>query len=343
MEKNLDVFLVVTALELSPTTFHLRSQPNERTLPYERKVCKRESVLSEASTEGFVDALGRKLYYKSFGKPTKGCVLGLHGGPGLTHDYILPLVDLARFGYQVVLYDQLGCGKSQIPKNIGLFTVERAVEEVESVRQGLKLGRIHLYGSSYGGLLAIAYTLKYHKNMLSLITMGGLANVPFCVSEMQKMKASLPPDVVKTMELYEEAGDYSNVEYQKATQEFLKRYFCRLEEWPKDLQYSLEHLSQSVYITMNGPTEFMIIGGLRYWDVSDQLHKIGVPTLVTCGKYDEVSPKEARNIHKGIRGSKLVVFQNSSHLAIWEERDRYIDVLRKFLDSVAAKTSRRLR
>jgi proline iminopeptidase len=299
--------------------------------------------LSEAFTEGYADILGRKLYYKSVGKSTKGCVLGLHGGPGLTHDYILPLVDLARFGYQVVLYDQLGCGKSEIPKNIGLFTVERAVEEVEGVRQGLGLGRIHLFGSSYGGLLAIAYALKYQKNMLSLITMGGLANVPFCVSEMQKMKASLPPDVLKTMEQCEEAGDYDNAEYQKATQEFLKRYFCRLEEWPKDLQHSLEHVNQSIYMTMNGPTEFTIIGGLRYWNVSDQLHKIRVPTLVTCGKYDEVSPKEARNIHKGIRGSRLVVFQNSSHLGMWEERDRYIAVLRKFLDSVAAKTSTRLR
>lgn len=299
--------------------------------------------MSEAFTEGYADILGRKLYYKSVGKSTKGCVLGLHGGPGLTHDYILPLVDLARFGYQVVLYDQLGCGKSEIPKNIGLFTVERAVEEVEGVRQGLGLGRIHLFGSSYGGLLAIAYALKYQKNMLSLITMGGLANVPFCVSEMQKMKASLPPDVLKTMEQCEEAGDYDNAEYQKATQEFLKRYFCRLEEWPKDLQHSLEHVNQSIYMTMNGPTEFTIIGGLRYWNVSDQLHKIRVPTLVTCGKYDEVSPKEARNIHKGIRGSRLVVFQNSSHLGMWEERDRYIAVLRKFLDSVAAKTSTRLR
>jgi len=96
-------------------------------------------------------------------------------------------------------------------------------------------------------------------------------------------------------------------------------------------------------MTMNGPTEFMIIGGLRYWDVSDRLHEIRVPSLVTCGKYDEVSPKEARNIHKGIRGSKLAVFQNSSHLALWEERDRYIEVLRNFLDGVAAKTSARLR
>ena len=270
----------------------------------------------------------------------KGRVLCLHGGPGLTHEYILSLADLTQFGYQVVFYDQLGCGKSEIPKNLGLFTIERAVEEVEGVRRVLQLGKIHLYGSSYGGLLAIAYALKYQRNLLSLITTGGLVNVPFCISEMEKMKASLPSPVLRTMEQFEETGDYANPEYQNAMQEFYKRYFCRLEEWPKELLSSLQNVSQSVYMTMNGPTEFTIIGGIRYWNVSDQLHKIKVPTLVTCGKYDEVSPKEARRIHKGIRRSKLVVFRKSSHLAMWEERDKYVDVLRVFLDNVV-KTPRR--
>jgi proline iminopeptidase len=154
------------------------------------------------------------------------------------------------------------------------------------------------------------------------------------------MKASLPKDVLKTMEQYEAEGDYGNPEYQKAMQEFYKRFFCRLEEWPKELLYSLEHVSQQVYMTMNGPTEFMVVGGLRYWDVSDQLPKISVPTLVTCGKYDEVSPKEAVRIHRGIRGSKLVVFENSSHLAMWEEREKYIRVLGKFLALIKQKSPR---
>ena len=293
--------------------------------------------------EGFVEVLDHKLYYKSFGKSISGRVLCLHGGPGLTHEYILPLADLAQFGYEVIFYYQLGCGKSEVPKDIGLFTVDRAIEEVEGVRQALGLGKVHLYGSSYGGLLAIGYALKYQRNLLSLITTGGLANVPFCISEMAKMKASLPLATVKTMEQYEVAGDYTNPEYQKAMQGFYKRYFCRLEDWPKELLSSLEHMSQQVYLTMNGPTEFMIVGGIRYWDVSDQIHQIRIPTLVTCGKYDEISPKEARNIHNRIRNSKLLVFQNSSHLAMWEEREKFISVLRKFLGGINTNGSERRR
>lgn len=86
---------------------------------------------------------------------------------------MLPLTDLARFGYRVILYDQLGCGKSELPKNIALFTVERAVEEVEGVRQALSLGKINLIGSSWGGMLAIAYALNYQRNLRSIVTIGG--------------------------------------------------------------------------------------------------------------------------------------------------------------------------
>lgn len=117
------------------------------------------------STEGYVDVAGYQFFYRSFGESMKGAILCLHGGPGATHDYFLPLADLAQFGYRVILYDQLGCGKSQLPKNPALFTAERAVEDVEAVRRALNLGKINLVGSSWGGLLAI---VSLHCNVYSL-------------------------------------------------------------------------------------------------------------------------------------------------------------------------------
>ena len=148
------------------------------------------------------------------------------------------------------------------------------------------------------------------------------------------MKSQLPPDVLATLDKYEALGEYENPEYLKAVQVFYKKHLCRLEPWPKELVYSFEHLSKPVYHTMNGPNEFTIVGNIRYWDVTNQLHKIRVPTLVTGGKYDEVSPKVARGIHRGIKHSKLVMFANSAHLPIWEERERFIKVVRKFLNSI---------
>ena len=284
--------------------------------------------------EGFVDVMDHRLFAKSFGEPEKGTVLCLHGGPGMTHDYMLPIADLAEYGYRVVLYDQLGCGRSERPKNRALFLMERYAEEVEALRVNMDLGRVHVVGSSCGGQLAIAYALQHQRNMKSMVTIGGLHNVPLTIREMDKLTEALPPDVLAVLKKYEAEGEYENPEYLKAVDYFYRKHLCRLPQWPAELSYSLDHVSREVYHTMNGPNEFIIIGNIRYWDSTDRLHTIRVPTLITSGRYDEVPPNVARDMHKHIKGSKVVIFPNSSHTPFWEERKKFIGVLRRFLDSV---------
>lgn len=281
--------------------------------------------------EGYVSVLGFNLFYRQVGKPQSGEILALHGGPGATHDYLLSLADLAEHGYRVTFYDQLGCGRSQVPKDPALFVPEHYVEEVEAFRKEMNLERPHVIGSSWGGMLAIAYALKYQRNMKTMTTVGGLHSVPLTVREMLRMKRTLPAEVKKTMERYEAAGEYDDPEYQKAVMVYYKRFLCRLEEWPTEVTYSIEHLSKPVYGTMNGPNEFTIIGNIRYWDVTDELHTIHVPTLVLGGKFDEVSPVVAREIHSHIRGSELTIFPNSSHMAFWEERPAFMKRVVRFL------------
>ena len=288
-------------------------------------------------SEGKVEVLGHKLFFKVFTPPSpRATIVCLHGGPGATHDYLLPLRDLAKNGYRVVFYDQLGCGNSELPKDPALFTVERGVEELEEFRKVMKLGKIHLMGSSYGGMLALAYALKYQRNLRSIITTGGLASVPLTIAEMQRLKSELPPGVVRTMEKYEAKGAYEDPNYEKAVMVFYKRHLLRRKKWPPEQIYTMSHVSKPVYGTMNGPNEFTIIGNMRYWDVTDQLHNIKIPTLVTGGRFDEVTPKVAKSIHDHIKGSKLVIFERSSHLGMWEERSKYMRTLDRFIRSVDA-------
>jgi proline iminopeptidase len=294
-----------------------------------------EMTVEIEKTEGRVKVLGYELFYRVFTPSApRSTIVCLHGGPGATHDYLLPLRDLAESGYRVVFYDQLGCGNSEMPKNYALFTVERAVEELEAFRQEMKLGRVHLMGSSYGGMLALAYALKYQKNLRSLITTGGLASVPLTIAEMERLKSRLPPDVIRVMDEYESRGEYENPAYEMAVMVFYQRHLLRLKKWPPEQMHTMAHMSRPVYGTMNGPNEFTIIGNIRYWDITDQLHRIRVPALVTGGRYDEVTPKVARSIHRHIPGSKLVIFQKSSHLAMWEERAKYMRTLDRFMRSV---------
>jgi len=281
--------------------------------------------------EGYARILGFDLFYRQFGNPTKGEILCLHGGPGATHDYMLSISDLADHGYRVTFYDQLGCGRSQIPKNTALFVPERYVEEVEAFRRKMRLGRPHVIGSSWGGMLSIAYALKYQRNVTTMTTVGGLHSVPLTIREMERMKRRLPTDAQATLAKYEAEGEYENPEYLKAVVVFYNKHLCRLSPWPPEVAYSLDHISKPVYGTMNGPNEFTIIGNIRYWDVTARLSTISVPTLVLGGRYDEVSPVVAREIHKHIRGSELTTFPNSSHLPFWEERESFMNRVIRFL------------
>jgi proline iminopeptidase len=285
--------------------------------------------------DGYVRVNGLGLFYEDFiPEFKKATILCLHGGPGASHDYLLPLADLAKYGYRVLMYDQFGCGRSDELEDKTKFTFDYAVEEVEGVRKKLCSGdRLFLMGSSYGGALALSYSLKYQQNLTGLIVSGGLASSQLTVKEMNRLIDNLPSWASSAIKKFGALGEYTNPEYLKAVQEFYSRHLIRINPVPKEVQLSLEYADKrNVYRTMNGPNEFTITGTIRDWDITDQIHKITVPTLITVGEYDEVTEAVAREIHNRIRGSILKVLPGCSHLSMWEDREGYINTLKDFMN-----------
>jgi proline iminopeptidase len=286
-----------------------------------------------AFREGFLPIHGRRIFWKSVGEPgPKGTVLTLHGGPGASHDYLLAFADLARSGYRVVFYDQLGCGRSERPVDEQEYSVHRDVEDLEALRSALGFDRVHLVGSSYGGLLAIAYALAHPEPLLSMVSASGLASVPLTQQEMNRLRRELPPPFPAFLDRHEARGEFTHPEYVAAVDLFYRRHLCRLPTWPPEFVRTMALTNGPKYRVMNGPNEFTITGTLRDYDVTDRLREIRVPTLVTAGRYDEVTPAVARSIHDGIAGSELALFERSSHIAFWEERDAYMERVSTFLE-----------
>ncbi|HTP55359.1 MAG TPA: proline iminopeptidase-family hydrolase [Thermoplasmata archaeon] len=291
---------------------------------------------------GEVAVLGHHLFYRSFGPEKAAPVLALHGGPGASHDYLLPLVDLTDAGFRVVLFDQLGCGSSEVPDDRTLFSLEHHVAETDGIRRALGLGPVHLVGSSYGGLLAIAVALAHPASLRSLTTVGGLASVPLASAEMARLVRELPTETQATLRRCEAGGTTGSAEYQAAAMEFYRRHLCRLPTWPTELTRSLElAMTHPVYPYMNGPSEFTITGTIREIDLSARLGEIRRPTLVLGGRSDEVTPRVAEQIRQGIPGAQGVTFEESSHVPFWEERARFMSVVASFLTRVDAVHSRR--
>ncbi len=284
--------------------------------------------------DGFMKVSGLNLYYEKFlAERPFADLLTLHGGPGMSHDYLLSLADLSRSGVNVFFYDQFGCGKSDEPSSRDDFTIDYGVEEAEGVRQRFFGDRkVFLMGSSYGGALSLAYSLKYQKNLLGLIVSGGLASVPLTIREMHRL-IDLLPEVHKNAILEAEMkSEFTGQAYLEAVKAFYRSYLLRMDNIPEEVERSLKYGEErKVYGYMNGPSEFTITGTIKDWDITNQLHKITIPTLITVGEYDEVTPVVAEEIHSRIKGSQLEVFKDCSHLTMWENRKGYNERLLRFI------------
>jgi proline-specific peptidase len=290
-------------------------------------------------TEGRIPFGGGETWYQVVGageQPGKLPLLCLHGGPGALHDYLEPLGALTETGRRVIFYDQIGCGKSWLQADPSKWTVELFVDEVAAVRDGLGLDRIHLFGSSWGGMLAMEYALTGPDGLASLVLSSSPASIPVWAEEANRLRRELPEATQRVLDEHEAAGTIDSPEYEEATVEFYKRHVCRLDPWPAYVNRSFAGLQEhpEVYITMQGPNEFVITGTLKDWDITARLGEIRVPTLITAGRYDEFTPRQAQALHEGIPGSELVTFEESSHMQFAEEPERYLQVVSDFLDHV---------
>ena len=208
--------------------------------------------------EGYIEVPGGRVWYRSVGEGGTP-LLCLHGGPGFTHYYLEPLEVLAD-RRQVIFYDQLGCGRSDRPEDASLWTVDRFVEELAQVREALGLSRLHLFGSSWGGMLAMQYTLDRRPELESLILCGSPASMIRWVKDCDELLAAQPADVRRPIREHEEAGFTACPEYQSAILGFYREHVCRLSPWPVGLERSFAEAGYSVYTTMNGPSEFTVTG-----------------------------------------------------------------------------------
>ena len=291
----------------------------------------------QVAREGFAAVPGGNVWYRIVGDGDAIPLLTLHGGPGAEHGYLEPLAGIAD-ERPVVFFDQLGCGRSDRPDDPSLWRMERFVAEIDALREALGLDRVHLLGHSWGGWLAVEYLLSAPRGVESLVLASTSASIPQFVAEAERLKDTLPPDVRDTLRRFEAAGDFTHPAYLAAVDVFYHHFLCRLDPWPEELAESVGGLADNqVYATMNGPNEFIVTGNLKDWNRIDRLGEIRVPTLITVGRYDELTPACAATLRDGIAGSRMVVFEQSAHLSHQEETDAYLDTLRGFLRRVEGR------
>jgi pimeloyl-ACP methyl ester carboxylesterase len=266
--------------------------------------------------EGFLERPLGRTWYRVTGEGGRTPLVCLHGGPGSTHNYFRPLERLAD-ERPVVVYDQLGCGRSDRPEVE--WTLAVFAEELQDLCEHLELDRIHLLGTSWGGMLALEHALARPESIRGLVLSSTLACADEWAAEVKRLRDAI-------------AGDDEEV-----LVEFERRHFFRGESEPLELVRMREERNAAVYEAMWGANEWTMTGALAGWDVRPRLPELRMPTLILRGAHDLSTPAISKTLTDGIPHAREVVFAASSHTPVLEETERYLRTLRDFLYSVEAR------
>ena len=297
-------------------------------------------AIAAAVREGYADFRRWRTWYRVTGDldGAKLPLVVLHGGPGFTFDCLDVLKVLADTGRAVVHYDQLGNGRSTHLRDKGadFWTPRLFLDELENLTWQLGIASAyHVLGLSWGGMLGAEHAVTRPTGLRALVIANAPASMELWMREANRLREELPPQVQVTLLRHEKAGTTDSSEYQTAMRVFYDRHVCRVKPWPPEVQRSIDAAidDPTVYMTMNGPSEFHVIGTLKTWSIIDRLDRIDVPVLLISGKYDEATPATVRPFMDHIKDVRWEVFENSSHFPHVEETDRYLDVVARFLDA----------
>ena len=287
-------------------------------------------------SEGYVNVTGGRVWYRIVGSGSRTPLLVVNGGPGNSSHYVKPLSALAD-ERPVIFYDQLGCGRSDRPDDTTLWRTERFVEEVAQIRKALGLEEVHLYGHSWGTMLAVDYMLTKPKGIKSLILASPALSVSRWVQDANNLLATLPDSIQEVIRKGEREEKTDSPEYQSAMMYYYHQFLARKLPWSADFDSSISQGNTAIYAYMWGPSELQCSGTLRDYDRTAELNTIKVPVLFTTGQFDEATPQTVRYYQSLIPGAELAILPNCAHLTMHDDPAANNEVLRKFLSRIDAR------
>src|SRR5262245_38067164 len=284
-----------------------------------------------------------RVWTKRIGNNPTVKVLLLHGGPGATHEYLEAFDSfLPAAGIEYYYYDQLGSAYSDQPKEPDLWELPRFVEEVEQVRQALRLDRnnFYLFGQSWGGILGMEYALKYQQHLKGLIISNMMASIPAYNEYAQKtLMPAMDQKALAEIKRLEAAKDFENPRYMELlVPHHYAMHILRMppNQWPDPVNRAFKHINPAVYVPMQGPSELGASGKLVNWDRTGDLPKIAPPTLVIGAKYDTMDPAHMEMMAKRVQKGRYLFCPQGSHLALYDDQKVYVDGLIRFIRDVDA-------
>ena len=287
-------------------------------------------------SDGYFRYLDHKTYYRIAGTGNTGkpALVLLHGGPGSTHNYFEVLDRLADTGRQIIMYDQIGCGRSWLENRKDLWTMETWAEELSALLEHLGVEKYHLLGQSWGGMLALNRMLdKKPEGVCSLVLSSTLSSASLWSREQHRLLSLLPETEQAVIRKAEECGDYSDPAYLAANEHYMELHSYKVTEDSPECVRRKRRFGTESYETAWGPNEYTPSGTLRDYEVTDRLGEINVPALVISGTEDMCTPLIAQTLRGGIPGARWELFEGCRHMVFVEATDRYCTLLEEWMNA----------
>lgn len=286
--------------------------------------------------ENFLAIEGGKLWYEVIGESENTPILLLHGGPAYPSYYLDPLRSLSE-NHPVIIFDQLGCGRSDRITDTGLMTIENHVDQIKELTSSLEVDKFHLYGHSWGSMLALEYYLKYPEDVRSLIFASPSLNVNLWESDIDTL-ITMFPDSVRTPLREMQAGIISDtVKANQAMGTFYQNHYFRKLPPSADLDSTLKHIGINVYQHMWGANDFVATGTLKDYDRTAELESIKVPTLYITGEFDAARPETVEHYRSMTPGATMEIIPDAGHVTMHDAAEENINAINVFLSGVENK------
>jgi len=278
---------------------------------------------------------GFKTHTIIYGDIYKGVpLIMLHGGPGGCIERYEALIKLADLGHPIIMYDQLGCGYSKVPKgNLSLWTNETYIEELDNILKYFNIDKYYLLGHSWGGMLALMYVLgKPTIRPSKLILYSTLPSTRIWNEDHLKMIEDYPIEQKEALIKQYKGEEFDLKSYKLG----IKRFYDEHVGKKKDRKYiptrkRFPKTNKEIYEYMWGKSELVGTGTLKDYDVEDKLHLINIPTLILSGELDESTPRMNKLMNDRILNSKWVMVKGAHHSSYNENPEFVVQEIHNFL------------
>lgn len=293
--------------------------------------CSNQPKQSLKPGENYLEVPGGRIWYRVAGEGDQTPVLMVHGGPGFTSYYLTPLVDSLSKDRPVIVFDQLGCGRSTPLTDTSYMTMENHMAQLSALLKHLGVGKYILYGHSFGTMLATDFYLQHPENIERVVLASPCMRARSWELDADTLMMQLPDTTRQVLLGIRDKKQQDSLRVVRALDLYYGSFYNRAKPLSPYVDTSLQKQSLSVYRYMWGIEEFAATGTLKNYDRLKDLGKFKVPVLFTAGTYDAARPPTVRYYASLTPGAQFAEIPDAGHSTMTDNLPADLLVLRKFL------------